>query len=234
MADMVIPDLARWEDWSVMDRLVQMFKECDSDETRWVRTPIISYLQACPKPEAKTFIAELREIDPDAAKRAEMLAELDWGDDDDDWGDEEDEESEETPAPPQPLPESEVPPSDKKGESKSDKKDQAQSQRPATEASQPIVLLKPESVAQQYVTTEAKPSSISLPAGNEADINALVPESESARLARRTTRKSPPVAVLFPASPSTMVMILSAFGICVVLFLLLWSVLNGTFHRLIS
>ena len=96
------------------------------------------------------------------------------------------------------------------------------------------MLLKPESDAQQYVTTEAKPSSISLPAGNEADINDLVPESESARLARRTTRKSPPVAVLVPASPSAMVMILSAFGICVVLYLLLWSVLNGTFHRLIS
>ena len=53
MADMVIPDLARWEDWSVMDRLVKMFKDCDTDETRWVRTPIISYLQACPKDEAK-------------------------------------------------------------------------------------------------------------------------------------------------------------------------------------
>ena len=234
MADMVIPDLARWEDWSVMDRLVQMFKDCDSDETRWVRTPIISYLQACPKPEAKTFIAELREIDPDAAKRAEMLAELDWGDDDDDWDDEEDDEAEETPAPPQPLPESEIPEAGKKGESKSDKKDLSQNESPASDAAQPIVLLKPESVAPTYVATEANPSNMSLPSGNQANVSELLPESESARLARRTTRKSAPVAVVVPASPSTMVMILSAFGICVVLFVLLWSVLNGTFHRLIS
>ena len=26
LADLVIPDLARWEDWSVMDRLVELFK----------------------------------------------------------------------------------------------------------------------------------------------------------------------------------------------------------------
>lgn len=233
MADMVIPDLARWEDWSVMDRLVQMFKECDSDETRWVRTPIISYLQACPKPEAKTFIAELREIDPDAAKRAEMLAELDWGDEDDDWDDEE-EDAGETPAPPQPLPVSDVPPAEKKGESQKDKKDQAQDADSMGESSQPIVLLKPESVAPKYVATGARPSGISLPSGDAADINELLPETENARLARRSTSKSTPVAVVVPATPSAMVMILSAFGICAVLFLLLWSVLNGTFHRLIS
>ena len=34
-ADQVIPDLARWEDWSVMDRLVEMFKA--GDEKSYVR-----------------------------------------------------------------------------------------------------------------------------------------------------------------------------------------------------
>ncbi len=44
MADMIIPDLARWEDWTVMERLVQMFKDAD-EETNWLRVPVISYLR---------------------------------------------------------------------------------------------------------------------------------------------------------------------------------------------
>ncbi len=69
LADLVIPDLARWEDWSVMERLVQLFK--DADETSsWVRVPVINFLRACPEPKAKEYIDELAKIDPDAVKRA--------------------------------------------------------------------------------------------------------------------------------------------------------------------
>lgn len=52
-----------------MDRLVQLFKDAD-EKTSWVRVPIINYLRACPKPEAKKHIEELKKIDPDAVKRA--------------------------------------------------------------------------------------------------------------------------------------------------------------------
>ncbi|MDP6469061.1 MAG: hypothetical protein QF918_15035 [Pirellulaceae bacterium] len=69
LADLVIPDLARWEDWSVMDRLVQLFKDAD-DKTSWVRVPVINYLRACPNPMAKKQIALLEKIDPTAVKRA--------------------------------------------------------------------------------------------------------------------------------------------------------------------
>ncbi len=72
LADLVIPDLARWEDWSAMDRLVQLFKEAD-DSTSWVRIPVIKYLQACPLPEAKQRLAELTELDPEAVKRAKSF-----------------------------------------------------------------------------------------------------------------------------------------------------------------
>ena len=90
MADMIIPDLARWEDWSVMDKLVQMFKDADED-TNWLRVPVISYLHACPNPAAKKHIEELRKIDPDAVRRAEFYAEFDDfdagdADTDDGWG----------------------------------------------------------------------------------------------------------------------------------------------------
>ena len=69
LADLVIPDLARWEDWSVMPRLVQLFKDAD-ESTSWVRVPVVNYLRACPRPEAKQYLAELEKIDPEAVKRA--------------------------------------------------------------------------------------------------------------------------------------------------------------------
>ncbi len=69
LADLVIPDLARWEDWSVVDRLVDLFKNAD-DESSWVRVPVINYLRACPLPVAKERIEELTKLDPESVKRA--------------------------------------------------------------------------------------------------------------------------------------------------------------------
>lgn len=68
LADLVIPDLAKWSDWSQMDRLVQLFK--DADENSWVRVPVINYLRACPLPVAAQRITELEKIDPQAVKRS--------------------------------------------------------------------------------------------------------------------------------------------------------------------
>ena len=84
LADLVIPDLARWEDWTVMDRLVKLFKTAD-EKTSWVRVPVINYLRACPLPEAKKHLAELEKIDPDAVRRAStFFPVLDDEDDSDD------------------------------------------------------------------------------------------------------------------------------------------------------
>ncbi len=41
-----------------------------TEETIWVRVPVINYLRACPLPEAETAIAELAKIDADAVRRA--------------------------------------------------------------------------------------------------------------------------------------------------------------------
>ncbi|NOZ41406.1 MAG: hypothetical protein GXP24_14450 [Planctomycetes bacterium] len=74
IADQVIPDLARWEDWSVLERLVTMFK--DSEEGAWVRQPVISYLLAATEQpaeiseRAKAALAELEALDPKGVKRA--------------------------------------------------------------------------------------------------------------------------------------------------------------------
>lgn len=69
LADLVIPDLARWGDWSQIDRLVQLFVEAEKDNN-WIRVPVVNYLRACPKPEAEEALKRLKEIDPDSVRRA--------------------------------------------------------------------------------------------------------------------------------------------------------------------
>ena len=58
LADLVIPDLARWSDWSQIDRLTKLFIEADP-ENNWVRVPVVNYLRACPEPAAKAGTAEI-------------------------------------------------------------------------------------------------------------------------------------------------------------------------------
>ncbi len=69
LADLVIPDLARWEDWSQIEKLASLFKGAD-EKSSWVRVPVINYLRACPLPEAASELEKLKEIDPAAYKRA--------------------------------------------------------------------------------------------------------------------------------------------------------------------
>jgi hypothetical protein len=73
LADLVIADLARWQDWSVVDRLVTLFKDAKADNI-FVREPIVNYLRACPLPEAAAAVVELEKIDPEAVRRAATLA----------------------------------------------------------------------------------------------------------------------------------------------------------------
>jgi hypothetical protein len=75
LADLVIADLARWQDWSAVDKLVAMFKTASRD-TIFVREPIVNYLRACPLPEAAAALEQLERIDPEACRRASMLAGL--------------------------------------------------------------------------------------------------------------------------------------------------------------
>jgi hypothetical protein len=60
---------------------VGLFKTADNQH-KWVRVPIIQYLQECPEPAAKTHLAELALLDPDSVKRASFLSNFDFGDED--------------------------------------------------------------------------------------------------------------------------------------------------------
>jgi hypothetical protein len=69
LADLVIPDLASWEDWSAVDQLFELFKNADEKST-WVRVPVINYLRKCPLAHAKELLKECEKIDPASVKRA--------------------------------------------------------------------------------------------------------------------------------------------------------------------
>ena len=72
LADLVIPDLARWSDWSQVNKVTELFEKA-TDENNWVRVPVINYLRACPLPEAKEKLILLEKIDPNAVKRAKTF-----------------------------------------------------------------------------------------------------------------------------------------------------------------
>ena len=69
----ILSDLARWEDWSVVDRVAKMFVEAEGDAL-WVREPAARYLLACPNNEAAQQIGRLEEIDELAIRNARRFA----------------------------------------------------------------------------------------------------------------------------------------------------------------
>lgn len=76
-ADQVILDLSRWEDWSVLDRLVEMFK--NAKETDYVKQPVVTYLTVASEQadevgeRAKAALAELERLDADTVRQARSL-----------------------------------------------------------------------------------------------------------------------------------------------------------------
>lgn len=77
-ADQVPIDLSRWKDWSVLDRLVEMFKT--ADKNGYIRQPVVTYLtEAAKEPgdvgvRAKAALVELEKLDPEGVKQAQSLA----------------------------------------------------------------------------------------------------------------------------------------------------------------
>jgi hypothetical protein len=72
LADLVIPDLARYEDWDSLDRLVDLYRTADP-KTTFVRVPVVNFVRACPLPKAEKALEELKKIDPDSVRKANSL-----------------------------------------------------------------------------------------------------------------------------------------------------------------
>jgi len=70
LADLVISDLARWEDWSAIDRVSELFVEADG-ETLFVKRAAVLYLKTCPLPAAAASLEKLRAIDRETVQATE-------------------------------------------------------------------------------------------------------------------------------------------------------------------
>jgi hypothetical protein len=53
LAETIIEDFARWEDWSIAAKLIEIYA---GGKQPWNNAMIIKYLEACPLPEAKRFL----------------------------------------------------------------------------------------------------------------------------------------------------------------------------------
>ncbi len=84
-ADLVILDLARWQDWSVVDRVMELYRDKEN-AAPFVRDPAIKYMRLCPLPVAEGYLAEMQKIDPDAYKRAMLFPIMPGGGKKDDAG----------------------------------------------------------------------------------------------------------------------------------------------------
>ena len=252
VADMVITDLARWEDWTVVDRLVDMFKESDT-ETAWVRVPIITYLRACPDPKAAEYIEELRKIDAEAVERADFY--IGFGEDEgDSWDDDDDtaEESkpDESKTDESPKPDSK-PGGDGSSNSEPDKVDQdlvklavempIEKQRVTLAQGDPIVI-QPEpsninTVAGETPSEDSATFEVSAPATpQDAEAVALSNRNGTANSSIAPSTKSTPTAGPQNESPTTsyrfQILLYPFLGSMVILGVM-WSVFNGWFERLI-
>jgi hypothetical protein len=72
MADLVVPDLARWEQWDYCDTLIQLYQTSEKDDLR-LRMPIINYLRVCPLPQAEKMLETIRLTEPVNYRRATTL-----------------------------------------------------------------------------------------------------------------------------------------------------------------
>jgi hypothetical protein len=68
-ADLVIPDLARWEYWDALPELVKLFHDPQSEEGM-VRHLIVNYVRHCPHAEARSELAKMKRADPQAYRQA--------------------------------------------------------------------------------------------------------------------------------------------------------------------
>ena len=68
-ADLVIPDLARWEYWEAMPQLAKLFHAPESEQglSRYL---IINYMRHCPLPQAVTELEKMKTHDPKSYRRA--------------------------------------------------------------------------------------------------------------------------------------------------------------------
>ena len=266
MADLIISDLARWEDWEATDRLVKMFK-ASKKENRWLRVPIVAFLMASPEPRAKEYLAELKKLDPGSIQRA-LLFGGGFNDEEDDDSDVEREDADMVEPQSQsnadvdsaasisfvstgPVDDNLDPFAELDHEIANDR---SEAGLKTETAPMPSTLQSRHTSFKVPLASEATPSvAAAMPAaailaepasGEVISLSAAQDEPSPAvvspvAVATETASTIPPVAAATPVTPVaavpylTLKIILIPFVCSVALFFLLWSVVNGSFQRLI-
>jgi len=239
--DLVIPDLARWEDWSVMQKLVDIFKD-SSDDDSWIRVPIASYLMACPLPAAKKHLKDLEAIDKASIARAKFLDGLDFDDDEDD--DEDEDVEEETSA--EAVADSDVSLLASVNQSTqfvslvdTPMGDDIGVEEPAEpESEDPIVTRHVVKKVEQPAVgkndnSESNPIEQTFVSSRGASSQPALSSGSTSQVARTVPAPVQITPVVVSSANLTWQIIFIPMGVSIVLFVLLWSVLSGWFERLI-
>jgi hypothetical protein len=67
-----IADLARWEDWRIVERIAGLYEQKEYSGP-FIRRAIVGYLKACPEPKAVTALNHLRQRDSMGVAEAEKV-----------------------------------------------------------------------------------------------------------------------------------------------------------------
>lgn len=73
LADLIVPDLMRLQDWDSTPRVVKLFRDATTSQTEYSRVPVLLFLRRSPRDDAKTYLAELTTLDPEAARHAALI-----------------------------------------------------------------------------------------------------------------------------------------------------------------
>jgi hypothetical protein len=65
-----ITDLARWQDWSVLEKIASLYERKENNDAL-IRRAVVGYLLVCPTTEAARALSQLRQHDPSGVAEAE-------------------------------------------------------------------------------------------------------------------------------------------------------------------
>ena len=275
-ADMVIPDLIRWKDWTVVDKMVELFEKPAEKTSSFIRVPIVQYLLVCPKKEAKAAVERIRKVDARAVERAEKMLQWEMGLDDDEEDDDiemeqsdlkkgKDSGEKEKDKGKNPFPKKKQTDGDKDNDSFDDSQVNIRrihenfhsigalgmevQEHAAFEADESSADSKRDVVQPHSVDKIPLKASDTTKSVNEAEkVSVTVPDSKGEAFVRTQTPESPtsnpPTSSSVDVNRSepiasqttwqgTIAIIMIPLTICIFLFLLSWSVINGWFERLI-
>lgn len=71
LADLVVDDLIRLQDWDSAPRMMELFHNAHkSESSEWAKLPVTNFMRASPRADAKKYLAEIEKLDPEVVKKS--------------------------------------------------------------------------------------------------------------------------------------------------------------------